>query len=109
MTILSKAAGDECKVWVLERSAFQDAMAEAAKRHKEEHVERLRGIPILDNIPDSTLEKIADLIRVVLSFVAMIVNQLITFLQSLVSAQTRTSMLQIQRLFQKDNLGKNCT
>jgi len=53
------------RVWVLDRRAFQQIMMRTGLQRIEENVEFLKSVPLLKNLNDSVLCKIADVLELV--------------------------------------------
>lgn len=54
-----------CRVWVLDRRAFQQIMMRTGLQRIEENVKFLRDVPLLKNLDDNVLSKIADVLELV--------------------------------------------
>ncbi|XP_067013580.2 cGMP-dependent protein kinase, isozyme 1 isoform X3 [Anabrus simplex] len=54
----------DSKVWVLDRKVFQRIMMSTGLQKIEDNVHFLRSVPLLQNLKDIVLKKIADLLRV---------------------------------------------
>lgn len=53
------------RVWVLDRRAFQQIMMRTGLQRIEENVNFLRSVPLLQNLDNSVLSKIADVLELV--------------------------------------------
>lgn len=59
------AAVTDLQVWVLDRKVFQQIMMRTGIQRIEENISFLTSVPLLQNLSDSTLNKIADVLEVV--------------------------------------------
>lgn len=53
------------RVWVLDRRAFQQIMMRTGLQRIEENVQFLKSVPLLQNLDDNVLSKIADVLELV--------------------------------------------
>lgn len=63
--ILFTAAKPNSRVWVLDRRAFQQIMMRTGLQRIEENVKFLKSVPLLQNLDNSVLSKIADVLELV--------------------------------------------
>lgn len=57
----------DSRVWVLDRKVFQQIMMRTGMQRIEENVNFLRSVPLLKNLSNDVLTKIADVLEVVSS------------------------------------------
>lgn len=57
----------DSRVWVLDRRVFQQIMMRTGLQRIEENVNFLRSVPLLKNLSNDVLTKIADVLEVVSS------------------------------------------
>ena len=65
-TVLSNS-----KVWVLDRRVFQQIMMRTGLQRLEDNINFLRSVPLLHNLSNDVLAKIADVLEVVSLFTIM--------------------------------------
>ncbi|XP_059098241.1 cGMP-dependent protein kinase, isozyme 2 forms cD5/T2-like isoform X2 [Tigriopus californicus] len=61
-TATIKAATD-CKLWAIERQVFQTIMMRTSLMRQEEHTKFLKSVPSFMNLPEETLNKLADVLE----------------------------------------------
>ena len=58
----------DSKVWVLDRRVFQQIMMRTGLQRLEDNINFLRSVPLLHNLSNDVLAKIADVLEVVSLF-----------------------------------------
>lgn len=58
----------ESKVWVLDRKVFQQIMVKTGLQRLQDNIKFLRSVPLLQNLSNELLAKIADVLEVVSLF-----------------------------------------
>jgi cGMP-dependent protein kinase len=61
----------DSKVWVLDRRVFQQIMMRTGLQRLEDNINFLRFVPLLHNLSNDVLAKIADVLEVVSLFTIM--------------------------------------
>lgn len=58
----------DSKVWVLDRKVFQQIMVRTGLQRLQDNINFLRSVPLLQNLSNEVLAKIADVLEVVCFF-----------------------------------------
>lgn len=59
------SAVSDCRVWVLDRKVFQQIMMRTGLQRLQDNINFLRSVPLLRNLNNDVLAKIADVLEVV--------------------------------------------
>lgn len=68
----------ESKVWVLDRKVFQQIMVKTGLQRLQDNIKFLRSVPLLQNLSNEVLAKIADVLEVVSLFFPHFISLLLT-------------------------------